>query len=57
MKYNYDISHKSIGRAELLFNQVMAYVPKKGTRLDREWIGTGFTAQSLIYEKEYRTSY
>lgn len=29
MKYNYDISHKSIGRAELLFNQVMAYVPKK----------------------------
>lgn len=52
LKYNYDISHKSIGRAELLFNQVMAYVPKKGTRLDREWIGTGFTAQSLIYEKK-----
>lgn len=51
-KYNYDISHKSLGRAERLFGQIMAYVPEKGAKLNCKWIGAGYASPSLLYEKK-----
>lgn len=51
-KYNYDIPHfPDTNKAEIIFTHIMAYAPKEYEDLDKEMIAAGFTATSLIYEK------
>ena len=49
-KYNYSISHITLGRADRLFTNILTHNTSK--EINREMIMAGFTATSLIYEKK-----
>ncbi|WP_394922902.1 hypothetical protein [uncultured Robinsoniella sp.] len=57
MKYNYDIPHfPDKNKAEIIFTHVMSYASKENEELSKEMIAAGFTATSLIYDKNKQES-